>query len=295
MHERLSPPSSGQPRSAPSGPVPSGPAPSGAVLAGSSRRAASRARASRIGLLALGGLVGAVLLAACSSSSAPVAAKATCGAGSSKVTVQGTGLATGTPNVLTVDVGINVVGPTAQAALADDNTTTTAVTNTLTEGGVAAKDVQTTDLSINPQYNSHGVITGYAVTDTLTAELRNFSTAGSTIDAVANAGGNATRIDSLSFSVQDTRGLEDSARTDAVRQAVSHARSMALAANERLGPICSLSDQTQTELFNQNFDAAGAVAHSAASSAPVPLEPGSQQETAQVTMVYALNPPPLHK
>ncbi len=101
------------------------------------------------------------------------------------------------------------------------------MTAALTAGGVAAKDVQTSDLSINPQYNPKGVITGYEVTNTLTAVLRNFTTAGSTVDAIAGAAGNATRIDSLNFSVEDTRGLEDQARTDAVHQAVSHARSMA--------------------------------------------------------------------
>jgi uncharacterized protein YggE len=71
---------------------------------------------------------------------------------------------------------------------------------------------------------------------------------------------------------------------------------MALAAGERLGPVCSLDDQTQTDVYGQNYTTAGQdEAAKASAAAPVPLEAGSQQETAQVTMVYALMPPALRK
>ena len=103
--------------------------------------------------------------------------------------------------------------------------------------------------------------------------------------------GDALGIDSLTFSVEDPRAIEDDARTDAVHQAVSHAQSMARAAGERLGPVCSLSDQsasTYPEFYN-GFDAAPGVTASKAAS--VPLQPGTQQESAQVTLVYALEQP----
>ena len=245
-----------------------------------------------IGTLALL-LVAGLVAAACSSAAAdPVAAaKPTCGGSSPKLTVQGTGLATGTPNILTIMVGIDVTDPTAQEALADDNTRATAVTAVLGLGGVAAKDVQTSDVSINPDYNDHGVITGYEVSNTLTAVLRNFATAGSVIDSIAGAGGNATRLDSLNFSVEDTRSLEDQARTDAVHQAVSHAKSMALSAGEKLGPVCSLSDQSQTENYPEPYASAAGLAAPDKAGDDVPLDAGSQQETAQVTMVYSLVAP----
>jgi uncharacterized protein YggE len=250
-------------------------------------------RVGRAAGLVVAVVMAGAVVAACSSTAKPAADPPTCGGAASKLTVEGTGLASGTPDLLTVSVGIDVTDPTANGALTDDNTKAAAVTAVLTQGGVAAKDVQTSDVSINPQYNLKGVITGYEVTNTLTAMLRNFATAGSVIDAIAGAAGNATRLDGLNFSVEDTRALEDQARTDAVHQAVAHARSMALAAGERLGPVCSLSDQSQTDIVNQS----GAFASGAEdkASASVPLQPGSQQETAQVTMVYALMPAPLRK
>jgi uncharacterized protein len=241
-------------------------------------------------------VVGGTVAAACSSSADPVAAKPTCGGSSPKLTVQGTGLASGTPNLLTVSVGIDVTDPTAASAITDDNSKATAVTGVLSQAGVTAKDVQTSDFSINPNYNLKGVITGYEVTNTLTAKIRNFTTAGSVIDSIAGAAGNATRLNALTFSVEDTRSLEDRARTDAVHQAVAHARSMAQAAGERLGPVCSLNDQTQTENFEPfGLQNAAGTDKAAAIPSAVPLESGSQQETADVTMVYALTAPALPK
>jgi uncharacterized protein YggE len=261
---------------------------------GHTQKSFTAAKTAGILVAILGAGVG---VAACSSSAAPVAApKPTCGSTAPKLTVQGTGLTSATPDLLTVSVGIDVTDPTATAAIKDDNTKATAVTGVLTQGGVAAKDVQTSGLSINPQYNTKGVITGYEVTNSLTAKLRDFSTAGTLVDSIAGAAGNSTRLNNLAFSVEDTRSLEDRARTDAVHQAVAHARSMALAAGERLGPVCSLTDQSQTENFNEQFGLSnkGAVP-SDATGTVVPLSPGSQQETAQVTMVYSLMPPALRK
>ena len=244
-----------------------------------------------LGVALVGVCAGAAACSQAKGSADPVPG---CGSTVSKLTVQGTGLATGTPNLLTVSLGISVTDPSATAALADDNSRAATVTSLLSHGGVAAAEVQTSDVSIDPQYDSHGYITGYQVSNTLTAKLQNFSTAGSLIDSIVGAAGNAVRLDSLNFSVEDTRGLEDQARTDAVHQAVSHARSMAEAAGERLGPVCSLTDNTQTNVANP-YGFYGQATAQSNDSAAVPLEAGSQQESDQVTMVYALLAPRLHR
>ena len=222
-----------------------------------------------------------------SASGDSASASGVCASSAPKLTVQGTGNASATPDVVTVSVAIDVTDPSAQASLVDDNSKANAVTAALKQGGVADKDIQTSNVSIQPNYNLAGNITGYAMTNTLTAKLRNFSTAGSVIDAVTAAAGNAARIDSLTFSIEDQRKVEDTARNDAVHQAVSHARSMAQAAGERLGPVCSLSDDSSPTYFN-----VGPLRASAnAVASPVPLQAGSQQVSAQITLVYALTPP----
>ena len=237
--------------------------------------------------LAVGGVA---LGLAASGSSAPRATgtpvSALCSDSAPKLTVQGNGLASATPDLITVVVDVNVTDPGAQASLTDDNTRANAVTAAFEHGGVAQKDIQTSNVSLNPQYSLSGAITGYQMSNTITAKLRDFSRAGAILDSLTAAAGNATRIQSLAFSIEDPRTVEDQARSDAVHQAVSHAQSMASAAGERLGPVCSLSDQTSVTYPSDNQALSGGATPAAA--AAVPLQPGTQQETAQVTLVYAL-------
>ncbi len=210
-----------------------------------------------------------------------------CAGPAAKLTVQGSGQATGTPNLVTLIASVDVSGATAKAALADDDQRTAALVVALHSGGVAGPDVQTSGLSVQPQTNLAGAITGYQVVDTVTAKLRNMGAAGSLIDAVGSAVGNAVRIDSLQVSVDDPRPLEGQARADAIHQAAGHAAAMAAAAGQQLGGICSITDASSAPPYPyaaSGFAAIGAQAPQMA----VPIAAGSQQVSAQVTIVYAL-------
>jgi uncharacterized protein YggE len=224
----------------------------------------------------------------CTTASASTPTAPACSPNSAKLTVRGTGLATGTPDTLTIDIAISTTAATAQAALADNNKDATAVIAAFAAGGVTKQNIQTTGLSVQPNYtfrNGTEVLTGYGVNNTVTAMITNLGSAGSVIDAVSGAAGNAGQINSVSFSIKDPRDLEDQARTDAVHQAVSHAQTMAASAGEHLGPVCSLADTTPTSQPGSGFNAA---AGTSAQPSVVPLEVGSQQASAQVTLVYSL-------
>ena len=241
-------------------------------------------------VIAGAGLGAAVMALARGGGSGGNGGSTACVSSAPRLISHGSGTATGTPDLLTIVVGVDVTAPTASGALGEDNVKTSGVLRALERGGVASRDVQTTGLSIQPQYSyPHGVqtLTGYEVTNTVTAKLRELARAGRVIDAVAAAAGNAVRVDSLSFSIEDPAALQDQARVQAVRQALSHARSMAAAAGERLGPVCSVADQTEQPPV-QPLPFAGLSANRAA--AQVPLEAGSQSVTDQVTLVYALEP-----
>lgn len=250
-----------------------------------------------LGAVAAGLAGGAVLTACGSSSSDPPAqvtvariAGATCRSGAARLTVNGSGTATGAPNVLTVMVDVSVTGDSAASALGDDNARSAAVISTYTHGGVASRQIQTSDVTIQPQYDFGNPprIVAYQVTNTITAQLHDFSTAGVLIDRVVSAAGDAVRLDSLTFSLTNTNGLDDRARAQAVTEARSHAEAMARASGESLGPICSLSDQSEAV---PSPYLRGAAASSAQADLPgVALAAGTQQSTAQVTMVYSLVP-----
>jgi uncharacterized protein YggE len=241
-----------------------------------------------VGALVIGGTGLGLALSAGASTPAP--APAGCGSSQPHLTVQGTGQADGTPDLLTAVFGFTSIAGTSAAALSQNNTEVNQALLALSGHSVTPADVQTTGLTLAPQYvYPKGVptLTGYQVTNTVTAKLRVLKTAGDAIDAVVNATGNAATVNSLNFSFADPTGVEDRARVEAVHQAVSHAGAMAAASGRKLGSVCSLTDTTQPSVFTH--DSAG-VAYGAQSNAvsSVPVEPGSQTQTDQVTMVYAL-------
>ena len=242
-----------------------------------------------LGALLIGGT--GLGLALSAGASTPSTTLAGCASSLPRLTVQGTGQANGTPDLLTAVFGFTSTAGTATAALSQDNADVNQALLALADKGVKTADVQTTGLTLAPQYvypKGVPVLSGYQVTNTVTAMLRDTNTAGDAIDAVVGATGDAATINSLTFSFANPAKVEDQARTLAVHQAVAHAGAMAAAAGRRLGAVCSLTDNTQPSLYAPNAGSTFEGATANAGASPVPVEPGSQTETDQVTIVYAL-------
>ena len=262
---------------------------------GYKKRAWTKRRVITAGLLALAAAIAATAAIDSESGTAPAAATtssatASCGTSAPHLTVQGSGQGSGTPDVLTAVFGFSTTAGSSAAALSQNNAKVALALQALSANGVAARDTQTTGLNLSAQYAyPHGVatLTGYQATQTVSAVLRHPSTEGAAIDAVVTATGNAAQISSLTFSFADPGAVQDRARTAAVHQAVAHAQAMAAAADRKLGPVCSLTDDTQPagSGSSQNFNGLDGLP---AATAPLPLAPGTQVESDQVTMVYAL-------
>ncbi|HEY5115104.1 MAG TPA: SIMPL domain-containing protein [Nakamurella sp.] len=218
---------------------------------------------------------------------APVTAVAnagTTGVPDSSIVAQATGTISGTPDVVTVVIGVQTQSASAQTALDDNNKRAADVIAVLKESGVAPADLQTSQLSVNPSYDEKGqLITGYQVTNMVTAKLRDISTAGAVIDAAGKTAGDAVRVQQLSFSIDDDSALRAEARADAVKRAQAQAKQMADAAGIQLGAIRSI---TETPVAMPAVYPSLAAADSAAGS--VPIEPGSQELSVVVQVVYAI-------
>ncbi len=204
--------------------------------------------------------------------------------GARLITAQATGTVTGTPDVVKISLGVETRSPSAQTALDDNNRLATDVINVVKEKGVAPEDLQTSQLSIYPSYDDKGAITGYQVTNMVTAKLRDIAGAGALIDAAGQAAGDAVRVQQLTFAIDDDSELRANARADAVHRAQAQAQQLADAAGITLGPIHSITESptTSTMMYPQ----AAMATDSAAAS--VPIEPGSQQLEVSVQVVYEI-------
>jgi uncharacterized protein YggE len=233
----------------------------------------------RLPSLAAAALACAVLLGGCATGTTPELGPPA----PPSITTRGVGTVRGTPDTLTVDLGVQTRAASAADALADNSTRTTGLLDVLRGRGVADADLRTSRLSINPTYDQNGGITGYEVTNEVTATLRDIAGAGALVDAAAQATGDAARVERIAFAIDDDAEPRARARGDAVRQAVTQARQLAEAANVTLGPILSITEVTAGE------PPLPAARDSAAqASAAVPIEPGTQDVSVTVEVVHAV-------
>jgi len=229
--------------------------------------------------LACAVLPGAVLLGGCADAAAPELGRPA----PPSITTRGVGTVRGTPDTLTVSLGVQTRAASAADALAENTTRTTGLLDVLRRRGVADADLRTSRLSIDPTYDQNGGITGYAVTNEVTATLRDIAGAGALVDAAAQATGDAARVDRIAFAIDDDAEPRARARGDAVRQAVTQARQLADAANVTLGPILSITEVTAGEPPQP-----AARDSAVAASAAVPIQPGTQDVSVTVEVVHAV-------
>jgi len=211
------------------------------------------------------------------------AATLTASQSAGRITVTGTGTVTGVPNQLVVSMSVSSTSYDVTSALDQANSTVRKVTTALRKRGVASADIQTSDLNISPNYNNSGVITSYAVTESLTATLNHLKAAGAQIGAAVRAGGNAVSVDNVALNLTSTGPLMASARARAVGNAHAQAEQFARALGEQLGPVISVTPVQQQSPTPLPFGDATA----ASSKAAVPVSPGTQQLSVSVTVVYA--------
>ena len=225
-------------------------------------------------------VAGVLLLAGCASGTTPELGRAA--PDRTSITTRGVGTVAGTPDTLTVVLGVQTRAASAAAALADNNTRAGGLLESLRGRGVADKDLRTSGLSISPTFEADGRISGYEVTNEVTATLRDIAGAGALVDAAAQAAGDAVRVQQIAFGIDDDAQPRAQARADAVRQAVTQARQLADAADVGLGPILSITE------VSGNQPPVPITRGSAAAQAAVPIQPGTQDVSVTVEVVHAV-------
>jgi len=214
-----------------------------------------------------------------------VQAAGTAGASGGRITVTGTGVVSGTPDRLMLSMGVQTSDSSVGAALLRASRALRAITAALATTGVRRSDIQTSGLSVQPEYNgSSAPPAGYEASESIAVTLRTMAAAGTQISAAVRAGGNATQVDGVSLSLSDTSSLLAAARARAAADARARAAQYARGLGRTLGPVVSMSEQGPP---GPPVIAQGA-ARSAATPSAVPISPGRQQVTVTVTAVFAL-------
>ncbi|MGW0159860.1 SIMPL domain-containing protein [Mycobacterium sp. NPDC003323] len=233
--------------------------------------------------LAVAGAALAVGLTACDSTSGPAPAGDSATAPGRQVTVVGSGEVQGTPDTLTVSAAMEAIAPDVTTALNQTSDRQRAVTDALTAAGIEAKDISTTEVSLQPQYNSDGTrIDFYRASNGVDVKIRDADRASDILALIVNTGGDATRINSVSYSIADDSQLVRDARARAFEDARDRAQQYAELSGLDLGEVVSISEAT-----GPTPPPPVPMPRSAMAEA-VPLSPGEQTVGFTVTAVWEL-------
>ncbi len=245
----------------------------------------------RGGWFAAGALAGLVLAVVIGPALAPRAVNAQAGSTTPPehtISVAGTGTVTIAPDVADLRVGVAVTRPKVKDARQVAATQMAAVIAALKKAGIADADIQTTVLSLQPQYdypvNGQPRLTGYQVMNQVTATIRNLDRIDDAVDGAMGAG--ATTMDGLTFRVDDPTKAEAQARDMAVKAARAKADALAKAAGISITGVASISDQNVALPNPVPYMTAGAAPDKAVST---PIQVGTNDVTVTVAVVYLID------
>jgi uncharacterized protein len=198
--------------------------------------------------------------------------------------VSGQGTITVTPDIAVINMGVTAQAAKLSEAMARASAAMDKIMKALADGGIAKKDIQTSNFNIQQiqkpvtVYSSRApepitsfstgtassssgkalTVPGssdqadqspqylYQVTNTVTVIVRDMDKVGTLIDAVATAGGDLTRINGVNFSVEKPQQYYDNARKAAMKDAQEKAQQLAQLSGVTLGKAFYISESSYT-------------------------------------------------
>lgn len=218
-------------------------------------------------------------------------------AGHSLLTVTAQGSSTRTPDMARYSAGVTTQGATASAALSANSTQMTQVVAALKRAGIADKDIQTSNLNLNPVYaqpkrlpdgnyeDGPQRIVGYQASNTVSVRQRKLTDMGKVIDALVTAGAN--QVNGPEFMMAQPEAAQDEARVDAMKTARARAELYAKASGLRVARIVSISESGGYAPSPVMFVRKEAM--DAAAPAP-PVAAGELEMAVNVTVQFELAP-----
>ncbi len=204
----------------------------------------------------------------------------------STVTVAGAGTVSAAPDMAEITTGVVTQAPTAAQALAANSQVMERLLPALGALGVAARDIQTSNVSVSPlrrpgREGQPPEITGYEVTNQVRVKVRDLSRLGRVLDQQVGQGANL--VQGIQFGRQEPGPLRDEARKRAMADARRKAELYAAAAALKVGRVLAVQEAGAATPRPE-------LAPRMAMSAAVPVAPGEQEIQASVTVTFTLEP-----
>ena len=206
-----------------------------------------------------------------------------------RLDINATGEATRVPDLAIISAGVQTLQPTATAAIEENATRMERVRAALKRAGIEDKDIQTSTISLNPEYqydqNRPPRLTGYRATNSVNVKFRDLRRTGAILDALVAEGAN--QINGPNLTIDKPEEAYDEARVKAIAVGRARAELYARALGKRVVRLLSVSESGAYVPPPMPM-AYARDAMQAQGAAKTEIDPGTQQLQATVSMSFEL-------
>lgn len=208
------------------------------------------------------------------------------------ITVTATGTVEREPEQAVVTLAVETLAPTADEASAQNAEQTEALIDALEALGISDDLIRTVGYGLHPEYDREARpesgeprIVGYRAVNRVRITIDPVTRTGAVIDAGIEAGAN--RVQGIAFQLRDPEAARIDALQEALDRARTEAEALAAAAAQRLGLLLAVSTGGRPPV-PVAYDME--MARATFQRSVTPIEPGTMEVSATVTVVYALEP-----
>lgn len=193
------------------------------------------------------------------------------------------------PDLVTIGAGVTTQARTAVEAMRTNAEQMQRVVDEIRALGVPDKDIQTTGISLNAQYDydrnsQQQIFRGYQVSNRVSVKLRDLQGTGEALDALVEAG--ATNLSGPNFSIENDEAAKATARERAIERAQQRAENYAAMFGYDDVKVLSVSESIRASGPVGDMALRSVALESAAQSAPV--QPGQVSTGVSLSIKYEM-------
>ncbi len=203
------------------------------------------------------------------------------------VSVSAQGRVSAAPDRASISTGVQTEAETAREAMSRNTVAMSKLIDGLKALGIAAKDIQTTTIQVNPRYTNPRdgktpVVNGYTALNQVRIVVVDIKKVGEVLDAALTLGAN--QMGGIGFEVSTAETLKDDARKAAMVNARRRAELYAAAAGASLGQVLSIAEDIRMSQSNPFPSRVRAMA----AAQDVPVEAGNVDLETTVHVTWTL-------
>lgn len=203
-----------------------------------------------------------------------------------RLDISATGEVSRVPDIANISAGVTTRSSSATAAIADNAARMERVRAALKRAGIADRDIQTSTISLNPEYrykeNMPPQLTGYTASNQVNVRFRDIRNTGRILDALVAEGAN--QINGPSLTIDKPEAALDEARVKAIAAGRARADLYARALGMRVVRLLSVSEGGGYSVPPPM----PMMRAQAADAASTKIDPGEQQLQVSVSMSFEL-------